>query len=176
MIADAIVPALDEGPSIGRVVRSIPRPPIRQVIVIDNGSTDHTASEARAAGATVVAEPRRGYGSACLAGIRTLPEDTEIVLFLDGDGSDDPAFASALLAPIERGEADFVVGCRATGRAERGSLTLPQRIGNAIAARWLRARFDLPATDLGPFRAIRRDRLESLGMADRFAVPVSRRE
>lgn len=166
MIADVIVPALDEAASIAEVVRAVPRPPIRHVFVVDNASIDGTGAAARSAGATVVAEPRRGYGAACLAGLRALPDDTETVVFLDGDGSDDPALIPALLEPIASGTADFVVGCRAPERAERGSLTIQQRIGNAIAAGWLRARFCLPASDLGPFRAIRRKRLDALRMSD----------
>lgn len=167
MIADVIIPALDEAASIADVVQAIPRPTVRKVLVVDNGSTDGTAAAARAAGAEVVPEPRRGYGAACLAGLRALPPDTELVVFLDGDGSDDPRLLPEIVRPIAEGAADFVVGARASDRAEEGSLTIQQRLGNSIAARWLRARFGLPATDLGPFRAIRRSSLDALGMSDR---------
>lgn len=167
MRVDVIIPALNEARSIGEVVRALPRPLVRSVIVVDNGSTDGTAERARDAGAEVVVEPHRGYGSACLSGIRSLPPDTDVVVFLDADGSDDPSVLPRLVEPIVTGRADFVVGSRALGNAEPGALTVQQRVGNAVAARWLRLRFGLPATDLGPFRAIRRSCLEELSMADR---------
>lgn len=166
MHVDVIIPALDEALAIVAVVRSVPRPPVRAVYVVDNDSRDATAELARAAGARVVHEPRRGYGSACLAGIDALPPDSDVVVFLDADGSDDASYLPRLIAPIARGEADLVIGSRALGEAERGALTVQQRVGNAIAARWLCARFDLSATDLGPFRAIRRPCLRELAMAD----------
>jgi glycosyltransferase involved in cell wall biosynthesis len=164
---DVIIPALDEERSIGGVVSQIPRPPVREVLVVDNGSRDATARVARHAGARVVYEPRRGYGSACLAGLAALPANSDLVVFLDADGSDEPAMLPELVEPIADDRADFVVGSRTLGRPERGSLTVQQRIGNAIAARWLSWRFDLPATDLGPFRAIRKSSLDRLGMVDR---------
>jgi len=163
---DVIIPALDEEATIGGVVASVAAAGAREVFVVDNGSTDRTAAYARAAGATVVLEPRRGYGAACLAGIRALV-DTDVVVFLDADGSDDPTLLPALVAPILEGRADLVIGARALGAAEPGALTWPQRAGNALAARWLAVRFGLAATDLGPFRAIRRTSLEALGMRDR---------
>lgn len=164
---DVIVPALNEAPSIARVVRAIPRPPVREIYVVDNGSTDGTATVARRAGARVVTEPARGYGAACLAGVRALPGDTEIIVFLDADGSDDVTLLPCIIAPIVSGTADLVVGSRVLGRAERGALTSVQRLGNALAAHWLRVRFRLQATDLGPFRAIRATSLRRLRMADR---------
>lgn len=167
MNVDVIIPALNEEGAIGPTVRGIPRALVRSVIVVDNGSTDATAAEAEAAGAIVVREPERGYGAACLRGIATLAPDCDVVVFLDGDASDDPSLIGALVAPIERGEADFVVGSRALGRAEPGSITPQQQVGNAIAAGWLRIRFGLRATDLGPFRAISRDALRRLEMRDR---------
>jgi cellulose synthase/poly-beta-1,6-N-acetylglucosamine synthase-like glycosyltransferase len=166
-LIDAIIPALDEERTIGVVVRSLPRPPLREIVVVDNGSRDATARVAAAAGARVVAEPRRGYGAACLRGIEALYADAEIVVFLDGDGADDPADLDDLLAPLLEGRADLVVGSRARGARETGALAPAQRIGNAIACAWLRARFGIAATDLGPFRAIRADALRRLGMRDR---------
>jgi glycosyltransferase involved in cell wall biosynthesis len=162
-----IIPALDEVASIRSVVESIPRGVIAQVYVVDNGSTDRTAELARQAGAEVVSEPRRGYGSACLAGIAALLPRTEVVVFMDADGSDDPAQLPELIAPIARGEADLVVGSRTLGVAERGALTPQQRFGNALASQWLRLRYGLAATDLGPLRAIRRASLNQLAMSDR---------
>jgi glycosyltransferase involved in cell wall biosynthesis len=162
---DAVIPALDEEATIGAVVRSLPRRIVRTIVVVDNGSRDATAEQARAAGAQVVCEPRRGYGAACLAGIAALPPDGEVIVFLDADGSDDVTALERLLEPIEGGRADLVVGSRA-GRAAEG-LTGPQRAGNAVAAAWLRRRYGMAATDLGPFRAIRRQALDALEMADR---------
>ncbi|MBI3074333.1 MAG: glycosyltransferase family 2 protein [Deltaproteobacteria bacterium] len=159
-----IIPALNEEASIESVVRSIPNPPVRHIIVVDNGSTDRTAALARGVLATVVQEPRRGYGSACLAGIRALPSDVDVVVFMDADGSDDASQLRALVTPIEEGRADLVVGARRP--IEAGALTPQQRVGNAVAAWWLRARFGIAATDLGPFRAIRRSSLLRLGMRD----------
>ncbi len=166
-IIDVVIPALDEERSIGRVVATIPRPPVRTIYVVDNGSNDATARVAQEAGARVVAEPRRGYGSACLAGIAALPGDTQIVVFLDADGSDDPSVLPQVVAPIVEDRADLVVGSRALGQMQPGAITPQQRVGNFIAAKWLTWRFGLPATDLGPFRAIRRSSLTALGMADR---------
>ena len=166
MNIDVIIPALNEAGAVGEVVRAIPRPPVREVLVIDNGSVDDTARVAAAAGARVIREPRRGYGSACLAGIAALAPNNDVVVFLDADGSDEPARLPQLVQPILDNRADLVIGSRVRD-AEPGSLTWPQRTGNAIASRWLRTRFGLPATDLGPFRAIRRDALARLAMADR---------
>jgi len=167
MHVDLIIPALNEELSIGDVVRAAKRPPVRQVIVADNGSSDATAQCAREAGAQVVFEPERGYGAACLRALAALPADTHIVVFADGDGSDDLDDIARLIAPIVDGTADFVIGSRALGKAEPGALTLPQRFGNAIAAQWLSRRFGVQTTDLGPFRAIRRDALDALNMRDR---------
>lgn len=167
MRVDVIVPALDEAENIGTVVRRIPTPPVRTIIVVDNGSTDATAERAAEAGARVVREPRRGYGSACLAGMAALPADTDVVVFLDGDGSDDPEYLPQLLEPIARDEADLVVGSRLLGTPEPGALRPAQKAGNQFAAWWLRWRFGLRATDLGPFRTIRWAALQALGMTDR---------
>jgi glycosyltransferase involved in cell wall biosynthesis len=164
---DVIIPALDEGPAIGKTVRSIPRDVVRHVFVVDNGSRDDTSDRAREAGARVLFEPERGYGAACLTGIRALPEDTDVIVFLDGDASDDPSLIEALVRPIREGKADLVVGSRSLGQAEPGAITPQQRFGNALASHWLRVRFGLDATDLGPFRAISRAALHKLAMRDR---------
>jgi len=163
-----VIPALDEERAIVRVLAELPREHVREVVVVDNGSTDRTAEVARAAGATVVHEPRRGYGAACLAGLARLRgRPPEIVAFLDADGSDDPTQLPELLAPILAGAADLVIGSRALGEHERGALTPVQAAGNALAVALLRGLFGARFTDLGPFRAVRWGALEALGMRDR---------
>ncbi|MDA1314345.1 MAG: glycosyltransferase family 2 protein [Acidobacteria bacterium] len=161
-----IIPALDEEESIGAVLDEIPLGVYSQVFVVDNGSMDRTAEVAAERGATVLSEPRRGYGHACLRAMAALPEDTEIVVFMDGDGSDDPAEADLLIEPIERGEADFVVGSRELGTAEPGSLSPHQRFGNRLVTWLARVLCSAPYTDLGPFRAIRAESLRGLRMRD----------
>ena len=155
-----IIPALNEEAAIGSVVRSV-RDQIDRVIVVDNGSTDATAAEAAAAGADVVHQAKKGYGRSCLTGI-TAAGDAEILVFMDGDGADDPADLHKILAPIIAGEADFVVGSRLTGARERGALTLPQQFGNALACFLMRRLWASAFTDLGPFRAIKRQTLDAL--------------
>lgn len=167
MHVDVIIPALDEEAAVGQVVSNVLAQSVRAVIVVDNGSRDATAERARRAGARVVHEPERGYGAACLRGLAALSEDTDVVVFLDADGSDDPSQLASLIAPLERDAADLVVASRALGAVQPGALSPQQRLGNAVAARWLRWRFGLHATDLGPFRAIRRDALDALRMRDR---------
>lgn len=162
----AVIPALNEEGAIGLVLRDLPRALVGHVIVVDNGSRDATAERAAAAGAQVVREPRRGYGSACLAGIAALPADCEVVLFLDADHSDHGEEAALLLAPIARGEADLVIGSRLLGRAEPGALLPQARFGNTLACFLMRVRFGHRYTDLGPFRAITRAALARIGMVD----------
>lgn len=159
-----IIPALNEESAIGNVLRAIPAW-VSQIIVVDNGSTDRTSAVARAAGAQVVQESRRGYGAACLAGIRVL-EQPDIVVFLDGDSSDSPSEMERLVAPIRKGQADFVIGSRRLGRCEPGALTPQQRFGNALACTLIRMLWGWRYTDLGPFRAIRYDALQALEMND----------
>ncbi|MBT6433915.1 MAG: glycosyltransferase family 2 protein [Deltaproteobacteria bacterium] len=167
MIVDVVIPALNEEGAIAQVVQGLVRTDlIRDVWVVDNASTDNTAFLAREAGAQVVYEPRRGYGQACLLGLEQLAPGADVVAFIDADGSDGPAEIVRVLEPILKGRADFVVGSRALGPKEAGSITPQQVIGNAIASAWLRWRFDQPATDLGPFRAIRKDKLDALQMTD----------
>lgn len=165
MNIDVIIPALDEESSVGDAVRALVGR-VRDVVVADNGSRDRTAEMARAAGATVVSEPRRGYGNACLAALAALRPGCDIVVFTDADGSDDPADLERLVAPIIAGEADLVIGSRVRGNLEAGALTPQQRMGNALAATWLRLRFGQPASDLGPFRAISKAALDRLHMSD----------
>jgi len=162
-----IIPALDEEESIATVVNSARAATCTPlVVVVDNGSKDATAARAAEAGATVVREARRGYGAACLRGIKALPNACSVVVFLDGDGSDDIAAMPRLVNPVLRGTADFVIGSRTLGQCQPGAMTPQQHVGNLVASFWLRRRFALPATDLGPFRAIRRDALASLDMHD----------
>jgi glycosyltransferase involved in cell wall biosynthesis len=164
----AVIPALNEAPSIGSVVGGLlaqQAVALDQIIVVDNGSTDETASIARAAGATVVVERRRGYGYACRAGILAA-EDAEIVVLLDGDAADDPDDLPRVLAPLVNGRADLVVGSRALGAREPGSMTPHQVFGNWLAATLMRRLYGVAVTDLGPFRAIRRADLLGLEMRE----------
>jgi len=169
---DVIIPAFNEAPSIGRVLRDIPKEWVRDVVVVDNGSTDHTAQEARMHGATVLTQPNKGYGNACLMGIDFLKnkpaaEQPDVVVFLDGDYSDYPQELSNLVAPIARDEADFVLGSRTLGDRKPGSMMPQQLFGNWLATNLILLLFGTRFTDLGPFRAIRFPSLLSLGMIDR---------
>lgn len=159
-----VIPALDEEQAIGQVVRSVPAW-VDRIVVVDNGSRDRTAAEARTAGALVIAEGRRGYGSACLAGLERI-RDCGVIVFCDADGSDVLDEMALLVDPILDGAAALVVGSRVRGRAEKGSLTRSQRMGNALACALMRLRWGARFTDLGPFRAIRRDALDALGMTE----------
>jgi glycosyltransferase involved in cell wall biosynthesis len=166
-----LIPAHNEGRAIGQVLGEIPAGLVQEVLVVDNASTDDTAAAARAAGATVVAEPRPGYGRACLAGLayyaaQPAGRTPEIIVFLDGDHSDFPEEMPALLAPILSGTADLVIGSRALGERERGALLPQQRFGNWLAAKLLRLRYGGTTTDLGPFRAVTAAALARIGMAD----------
>jgi glycosyltransferase involved in cell wall biosynthesis len=164
---DAVIPALNEAESIGLVLDALPRALVRRVVVCDNGSTDGTAEIARARGAVVVHEPRRGYGAACLKALAALEADPpEAVLFLDADSSDDPSEAGRILEPIAAGRADLVIGSRALGTREPGALTPQARFGNWLATRLLRALYGVRFTDLGPFRAVRFRSLADLAMRD----------
>lgn len=166
MVVALIIPARNESAALSQVLAELPWALLRQVVVVDNGSTDGTAHVAEELGASVVSEPTPGYGRACLAGIAALDRAIETVIFMDGDHSDYPEDIAALLAPIERGQADLVIGSR-IAQAAPGSLTIQQRLGNALACFLLRRYFGCRYTDLGPFRVIRREALERLRMQDR---------
>jgi len=160
-----VIPALDEEQSIGAVVTAVDRGIVDDLVVVDNGSRDSTAKRAREAGARVVREPRRGYGSACLAGLAAV-RGADVVAFMDGDGGDDPADLPALLEPIAAGRADLVIGSRTLGRAEPGSLTAAQRLGNALACALMRRFWGARYTDLGPFRALTARAVERIDPRD----------
>jgi len=167
-----IIPAHNEAGAIALVLAEIPAGLVQEVIVVDNNSTDDTGKIARAGGATVLHEPRPGYGYACLAGMayafgKAQSEQPDIVVFVDGDHSDFPEQMPELLAPLLRGEADMVIGSRALGEREKGSLLPQQRFGNWLASRLLRLRYGGNVTDLGPFRAILAPALLVLQMEDK---------
>lgn len=165
-----IIPAFNEERSIAHVVRDIPGKWVREVIVVNNASTDNTVEVAQSAGATVLNEMTPGYGMACLKGIeyvKTERPSTEILVFLDGDYSDYPEHLPQLVKPIIQDNFDMVIGSRALGRRESGSMTIPQLFGNWLATTLLRWFYGVRFTDLGPFRAIRFDKLIEIGMVDR---------
>lgn len=161
-----VIPALDEEEPIADVVRAVPRAVAGEVIVVDNGSADCTAERAREAGARVVSESRRGYGRACRAGVSALPPDCEIVVFLDGDGSDCPELMGELVRPIIEDTHDFVIGSRTRGEREPGSMNFQQIFAGRVAGLLLHTLYGIRYTDMCPFRAIRRDALERLGMRE----------
>lgn len=161
-----IIPALNEEEPIAGVVRECLATGLpNDLIVVDNSSTDRTAQRAREAGARVVTAPR-GYGRACAAGVRALSPDCQIVVFLDGDGSDVPAMMNELVDPIARGAQDFVIGSRTRGQREPGSMNFQQILSGRIAGLILRLLYRVSYTDMCPFRAIRRDALAKLDMRE----------
>jgi glycosyltransferase involved in cell wall biosynthesis len=165
MKTTVIIPALDEEASLPVVLAELPWSRLHQVIVVDNGSQDRTAEVAAAGGAVVVHEPRRGYGSACMAGVQAAAE-AEILVFLDGDGSFDATEIARLVTPIEAGEAGLVLGSRLSGEREPGAMPLHGVVGNWLVARMIGQLARLSLTDLGPFRAITRRALVQLGMEE----------
>jgi glycosyltransferase involved in cell wall biosynthesis len=165
-VVSVVIPCLDEETTIAAVVREVLAQGADEVIVVDNGSNDATAQRARAAGARVIHEPQRGYGRACAAGLRALRPDADVVSFLDGDGSDMPCFLPAVVAPVVRDEADFVMGSRLRGHRQRGSMTPQQIVAGWLAGVLLRLAYGVRFTDMSPFRAMRPDRLRRLGMRE----------
>ena len=165
-VVSVVLPCLNEEEAIGPLVREILARGVDEVVVVDNGSTDRTAALARSAGARVVAEPRRGYGRACATGIAALRGDAEIVCFMDGDGSDVPAFLAAVVDPVAAGRADFTMGSRLRGTREAGSMTPQQLVAGRLAGVLLKAVWGVAWTDMSPFRAMRVADLRRLGMAE----------
>ena len=170
LVIKVIIPAFNEENGIGEVIREIPKNLISEIIVINNASTDNTEQIAIKAGAIVLREPVPGYGKACLKGIEYLKQTQpvpDVVVFLDADHSDYPEEIPALLKPITQGNADLVIGSRALGIKEDGSMTPQQIFGNWLATRLLKLFYGVRFTDLGPFRAIRFSKLIELEMQDK---------
>jgi glycosyltransferase involved in cell wall biosynthesis len=159
-----VIPALNEAENIAAVVRELPWDLIGECIVVDNGSTDATAAEAQAAGARVIVLTQRGYGRACVAGAAAANGD--ILVFMDGDGSDVSTEMNQLLQPIVAGDCDFVIGSRVRGQREPGSMLVSQIFAGWLAGLLLRLLYRVQYTDMGPFRAITRQALQSLHMSE----------
>ena len=162
----AIIPCLDEAEAIGPCVRAVLAQGVAEVIVVDGGSQDRTVAEAKAAGAHVIIERRRGYGRAMMTGIAAASPHSTTLLFIDGDGSDRPDRIPAVLAPIEAGLADFVMGSRLQGERATGSLSPAQIVAGRTAGMLIRGLYGVRYTDMSPFRAVRRDVLDRLGMSE----------
>jgi len=166
MKVSVIIPVFNERESLPLVVGDIPRDTATEIVVVDNGSTDGTDLVAKHLPVRLIREERRGYGSACLAGAAAIrPSPPDVLVFLDGDYSDHPAEMSRLVEAIERG-ADLVIGSRALGQAEPGALLPQARFGNRLACWLIRLLYGYRYTDLGPFRAVRWEAYERLGMQD----------
>jgi len=161
-----IIPAHNEEKALPQVLGDLPRDMVQTVIVVDNASTDLTAEIARNMGCRVAHEQRRGYGRACLTGIDLLPEDTDIVVFLDADYSDHPEQLDRLIAPITFRGYDFVLGSRTLGRRDPGAMTPQSYFGNKLACFLMRIFWGVKYTDLGPFRAITFSALKKIAMSD----------
>ena len=166
VVISAVIPCLDEEAAIARVVTSVLAQDVREVVVVDGGSRDRTVSEATGAGARVIVEPQHGYGRAIQAGIAAVRKDAEILVFLGGDGSDSAEFIPDLVLPIIEERVVFVLGSRVRGLRETGSLSLQQIMAAHLGRLLLRLAYGAHFTDLSPFRAIRRDVLDGLGMSD----------
>jgi glycosyltransferase involved in cell wall biosynthesis len=164
-VVSVVIPALNEGEVIAAVVRALPWEMIHECIVVDNGSSDATAAEASSAGAKVVTS-QRGYGRACAAGVAAADAASDILVFMDGDGSDVSSEMGQLLQPILGGRYDFVIGSRIRGKREPGSMLVSQVFAGWLAGVLLRVLYRVTFTDMGPFRAIRRESLAKLGMRE----------
>ena len=165
-----IIPAFNEENAVGKVIGDIPKDKTTEIIVVNNASTDGTEAIAAELGATVLNEPKKGYGNACLKGMDYLKQQTtkpDIVVFIDADYSDHPQELTKLVAPIVDHDYDLVIGSRALGKRQRGSMTFPQVFGNWLATSLLKLFYGANFTDLGPFRAIRYSSLMELQMQDK---------
>lgn len=164
-----VIPAFNEESSIGNVVRDIPKDLVKEIIVVNNNSTDNTVRVAETAGATVLTEKEKGYGAACLKGIGYVADkaDADIVVFLDGDYSDYPEQMRELIQPIIKENYDMVIGSRSLGKRDNGSMMPQQVFGNWLATTLIRLLYGYKFTDLGPFRAIQWEKLEEINMQDR---------
>ena len=165
-VVSAIIPCFDEAAAIGPLVRGLLAVGVDEALVVDGGSGDGTPEIAAAAGARVIVEPRRGYGRACAAGVAAARDDATVLVFIDGDGSDDPASAPSIIGPVIEGQADFCLASRLSAGREAGSMAPSQVLAGRLAGFLMRARYGVRYTDMAPFRAIRRDRLEALGMIE----------
>ena len=166
-LVSVIIPALNEQQTIAEVVRSlISQPLVHEVIVVDNGSTDRTAAEAATVGARIVREIRRGYGQACASGARAADPDSDVFVFLDGDGSDVTSELPMLVAPVLEGSCDFAIGSRLRGHREPGSLLGSQIFAGWLAGILIRLRYGFRYSDMGPFRVVTRSALEGLKMSE----------
>ena len=163
MKISVVIPTLNEAQAIGEVVSAVPQDRVEDIIVVDNASTDDTAKQATLAGARVVHEPRRGYGSACMAGGKAA-RDSDIIVFLDGDRSDDPRQLDAIAMPVVQDQADLVIGSRIGGVLEKGAMPLHGQLGNRLIVFLLRLLYGIHITDIGSFRAIKTDALFDLKM------------
>ena len=163
MKISVVIPAFNEEQAIGEVVRAVPLDRIHDIVVVDNGSTDDTAAQASLAGARVVFEPRPGYGSACLAGAKAAA-DADVLIFFDGDRSDDPRQLETVAAPVLDNRADLVIGSRIKGSLEKGAMPLHGRLGNRFIVSLLRLLYGVDITDIGSFRAIKSQTLFGLEM------------
>ncbi len=165
-----IIPAFNEENAVGKVVKAIPKNWVEEIVVVNNNSTDQTRQSAEKEGALVLDQPIKGYGNACLKGIeyvKSKAEKPDIIVFLDADYSDYPEQLPELVKPILEDEMDMVIGSRALGEREGGSMTFPQVFGNWLATRLIRLFYGYRFTDLGPFRAIRWDKLVEINMQDK---------
>ncbi len=169
MQVDVIIPAFNEQNSIGSVINDIPKDLVRDIIVVDNNSSDETSINAKNAGATVLKQPLQGYGNACLKGIEHITnkeQQPDVVVFLDADYSDFPQEMSLLLNKIWKG-ADMVIGNRVKEKREKGSMTIPQIFGNWLACNLMKIIYGYRYQDLGPFRAVKFNKLQEIGMVDK---------
>ncbi|UCD90486.1 MAG: glycosyltransferase [Desulfobacterales bacterium] len=163
MKISVVIPTLNEAEAIGEVVSAVPKDRVHDIFVVDNGSMDDTAKQASLAGARVIHEPRRGYGAACKAGAKAA-RDSDIIVFLDGDRSDDPRQLDAIATPVVQDRADLIIGSRIGGVLEKGAMPLHGQLGNHLIVLLLHLLYRVNITDIGSFRAIKTDALFDLKM------------